>query len=86
MQKIVRLGAVAALAISCSGCIVVAKTRGPLMGPCCGRQAVAVDGGLYVVDVCSGEVSKIEPKAVSEAGPFTVIEHCGTHDIIIDDD
>lgn len=61
--------AVALLAVSVlgSGCIAIAK--GNRLGRT-ERQAVYVDGRLYVVDVCSGKVMLMDADCIAKAKPF----------------
>jgi hypothetical protein len=85
MRKVLAIGLASALALCGTGCVIVAKNKGTLLGPCVARQAVAIDGSIYVVDVCTGEVSKVEGKAVAEAKTFVPKNDCQT-EIILNDD
>lgn len=71
--------------LSSGGCVAVTKVRGLPCGSACARQAVAIDGKLYVVDVRTGRVSRIAENEVSGASAFTPCDD-DDHTVVIDVD
>jgi len=51
-----------------SGCIQVAK--GTVKGHLNPRDAIVLDGKIYIVDTHTGEVSRLDVNPVSDAKPF----------------
>jgi len=84
MRKLaVLLFSAVALTVS-SGCVAVVKNKGPL-GSTCSRQAVTLDGVVYIVDVHTGEVCKVDGQAVKDAKGFTPCTRDHAEVIIVDD-
>ena len=69
MRKFAGFAAVAALAVLNSGCVVAMGNRGTSRG-ITHRQAVALEGNIYVVDVATGDVKKIDRSRIETAAQF----------------
>lgn len=70
---------------SSAGCVVVAKNKGPLAVADFGREAVVVDGKVYIVDLRSGKVSRIDAKSLEEAGPYEGVPTSELNVVVVDD-
>jgi hypothetical protein len=85
VRKLASLALVAGITLT-SGCVVVAKNKGTLSIPAAWHQAVAMDGKIYIVDVRTGKVSRIDEKEISEAGRFEGTTATSTIEVIIPED
>ena len=73
MRKLISIALVAAFALTNVGCIAVVSTKGPFtVGQ--ERQAVAMDGRIYLVDVSDGSVYRVSEDAVESAEVFVHVE------------
>ncbi len=72
MYRLTALVILAGIALANLGCIASVNYRGSLK--IADRQAVVIDGDIYVVDLKKGDVSRIDPQAVAEAPILRQIE------------
>lgn len=85
MKKLASLILVVGISLS-SGCVVVAKNKGSLTVPAGWYQAVAMDGKIYIVDIRTGKVSRVDEKEIAQAGRFEGAPEKSSIEVIIDDD
>jgi hypothetical protein len=77
------LATVVALAAVNSGCVVAMGNKGSAKGYA-QRQAVALEGNIYVVDVRTGDVKRIDRSRIDGAGQFVSGEQV-TVEVEVDD-
>lgn len=79
MRRIGFLAVVTALVLSNLGCVVAMGNKGTLrtLGE---KQAVAVNGEIYLVDVNRKTVSKFDAETVDHAPPISPSDPEGSHD------
>jgi hypothetical protein len=68
-----------------SGCVIALGNKGSLTARGGARQAVALDGNIYIVDTRNGRVSKIDPEVVRQAPPSTQEEISQTEISVVED-
>ncbi len=64
MRRIVTLGAAIALTVINTGCLAVVSTKSLSSQQ---RQAVVLDGEVYIVDLSGKNVVKVDPATVANA-------------------
>ncbi len=74
MRRIMCLAVAAGIALGNVGCIAVVSHKGPIGHRSQPRQAVAMNGEIYVVDVDTNDVYRIAPGVIAEAEIFTETE------------
>lgn len=73
MRKVLCCALLAALAAANSGCVVALGNKGMSKGCATGdRYPVSHNGDIYIVDVDTGQVMKVDPQKVTTATSFTV--------------
>lgn len=83
MRKWMGLATVVALVAMNGGCVVALGNKGSAKSYQ-QRQAVAMEGNIYVVDVRTGEVKRIERSRIDGAGQFASGEQV-TVEVEVDD-
>ena len=72
MRRLTGFLLLAGLALSNVGCFAIVSSEKAVKVT--GRQAVVMNDEIYIVDVDTGCVSKIDPQAVSNAAVITAAE------------
>ena len=85
MRKRMGMACLAAICLANVGCVVALGNKGTLAGDWCRKQAVALDGKIYIVDVRSGEVCVVTEAALDSASPVPGVSVSELHMTIIED-
>ncbi len=67
MRKRMGMACLAAVCLANVGCVVALGNKGTLAGDWCSKQAVTLDGKIYIVDVRTGEVCAVAEAALDSA-------------------
>lgn len=67
MRKRIGIACLAAICLANVGCALVVGNKGTLAGTWCRKQAVALNGKIYIVDVGSGEVCVVTETELDSA-------------------
>ena len=74
MRRMIGSALLVGLALSNVGCLAVISSKGPFKCGASDKQAVVIDGEIYLVDLRGYGVQKIDAEAVAEAETITRTE------------